>query len=190
MFGWLASQSTVLNWLEVSVPDGILSTDNTASGYGLRMGTSMACPQVAGMVALALSSGTRPALARDTLARTASDLGAWGFDARYGWGLISSRAVTSSAPRTYVLALQGATVKAWTLVQADGTYRLDNLEPDQTYTVLAASDANNNATLAESSETLSATATITARSRTAQTMPDLELQPASGTITYTLEAKP
>ncbi|NJK44505.1 MAG: S8 family serine peptidase [Pleurocapsa sp. SU_196_0] len=61
------------------VPDGILSTDVTESGYGLRMGTSMACPQVAGLIALALSSGTPAFLARDSVARTASDLGAWGW---------------------------------------------------------------------------------------------------------------
>jgi serine protease len=171
-------------------PDGILSTDHTSSGYGLRMGTSMASPQVAGLVALALSSGTPPRLARDTLARTATDLGAFGFDHRFGWGLISGRTAMPAAPRAYVLAVQNDAVRAWTLVQPDGSYRLDHLEPGQSFSILAATDADGDGVLAEIAELASFAVPFTARSKTVTALEDLTLQPSSGTRPFTLEVRP
>jgi serine protease len=177
------------------VNDGILSTDNTPSGYGLRMGTSMACPQVAGLVALALSSGTPRGLARDTLARGATDLGAWGFDPRYGWGLISGRIALPFAPRAYVLAVPSSSsgtgsslpIRAWTPVSADGTYSLSNLEPGVTYAILSASDANGNGVVGEPGELLSQSLPVTAAARVATALEDLTLQPAPSGAALTLE---
>ncbi len=175
------------------VNDGILSTDNTASGYGLRMGTSMACPQVAGLVALALSSGTPRSFVRDALARGATDLGAWGFDPRYGWGLISGRVATPFAPRAYVLAVPSSgngsnpSVRTWTPVAADGAYGLSNLEPGVTYSILSASDANGNGIVGEAGELLSQSLNVTAAARVATALEDLTLQPAPSGAALTLE---
>jgi serine protease len=174
------------------VPDGILSTDVTDSGYGLRMGTSMACPQVAGLIALVLSSGTPSFLARDGVARTAVDLGAWGVDARFGWGLISGRSATPFTPRAYVLALPvNATpsqpVKHWALVSSDGGYSLTNLEPGVTYTVLAATDVDGDGVVGESDERLSPTLSATVTSRTNTVLEDLTLQAAPPNAALTLE---
>jgi serine protease len=189
------------------VMDGILSTDLTAgkSGYGLRMGTSMASPQVAGLAALALSSGTPSFLVRDALSSNTSDIGPLGFDARFGFGLMAGRIATPSAPRAYVLAFAsgvagtggaggtggtGSTAKllSWSLVQADGSYRLNNLPTGSSVNLVAATDANGNGVLGEAGEFLSAgQAVVPVMGKVTGQPIALELQPSDGTATISLK---
>lgn len=68
-------------------------------------GTSAACPQVAGVAALLLS--LRPDLTaaevKDVLQRTATDLGATGYDTIYGYGLLNA----SAAVEEVMLSIHG-----------------------------------------------------------------------------------
>lgn len=177
------------------VMDGILSTDLTAgqSGYGLRMGTSMASPQVAGLAALALSSGTPSFLVRDALSSTTSDIGPLGFDARFGFGLIAGRIATPSAPRAYVLAFASsvagtggtgtntAKLLSWALVQTDGSYRLNNLPTGSSINLIAATDADGDGVLGEAGEFLSAAqAVVPVVGKVTGQSAALELQPSDG----------
>jgi serine protease len=64
-------------------------------------GTSMAAPHVSATAALVVASGVlgpdpSPEAVEQRLERTARDLGAPGFDPRYGWGLVDAAAATAS----------------------------------------------------------------------------------------------
>jgi serine protease len=170
------------------VRDGIFSTD--LGGYSLRMGTSMASPQVAGLAALALASGTPAHLVRDTLANTATELGAMGYDLSFGHGLASGRVARHSLPRSYVLALDDTeTVIAWTLVQSDGSFVLNNL-PALPLTLLAASDEDGDSVVAEAGELHASPLAITPISAKQIQASDLTLSVASEGHSIPLEARP
>jgi serine protease len=169
------------------IKDGIFSTD--LGGYGLRMGTSMASPQVAGLAALALASGTPAHLVRDTLANTATELGAMGYDLNFGHGLASGRVVGHSLPRSYVLAFDQDKVIAWTLVQNDGSFILNNL-PAIPLTLLAASDEDGDALLAEAGELSSVSLAVTPVSAQQIQTSDFTLSVASEGHSIPLEARP
>nr|MCU0806926.1 S8 family peptidase [Candidatus Contendobacter sp.] len=88
-------------------PDGVLSTATTdrsgvlVNDYATWMGTSMATPHVAGVIALmkAVNPGLTPQRVADLLASGAltDDLGAPGKDDQFGYGLINaSKAVTAA----------------------------------------------------------------------------------------------
>jgi serine protease len=67
------------------------------------VGTSMATPHVSATAALVLASGVlgpdpSPAAIAARLTQTARDLGAPGYDPRYGWGLVSAAAATAPQP--------------------------------------------------------------------------------------------
>jgi len=79
---------------------GIDQLDRFGNRYGV-VGTSMAVPHVAAAAALVVAGrivGTdpSPAAIETRLERTARDLGAPGYDERYGWGLVSAGAATTS----------------------------------------------------------------------------------------------
>jgi serine protease len=133
------------------IPDGILSTDLSPTGYGLRMGTSMAAPLVSGLAALALSAGTPAKLLKSTLAHTATDLGYMGYDTRYGYGLATSRSIPTNTQRIYVITPEGH----WTLVQPDLSFLLGNLPPKST-ALIAASDNDADGIAGEAGELISA----------------------------------
>jgi serine protease len=66
------------------------------------MGTSMAAPHVSATAALVIASGVigrdpSPAAVKQRLEQTARDLGAPGYDTRYGWGLVDAAAATAPA---------------------------------------------------------------------------------------------
>jgi serine protease len=68
-------------------------------------GTSMASPHVAAIAALVIASGKlgphpKPSAVRLHLRATARDLGAPGFDPRYGWGLVDAARALRCPPRT------------------------------------------------------------------------------------------
>jgi serine protease len=177
------------------VPDGILSTDlidpsRPVPGYGLRAGTSMAAPQVTGMAALALSSGTPASLVRAALAGTATDLGVMGLDAKFGYGLVSTRVANPHPSRTYIAAVRGTKVVAWTLVQADGSFVLGNLEPNIALSLIAGTDTNSNGLFGEAGELISSTMPFTAQSASVTPNAQMNLIPADGLHAVRLEVKP
>jgi serine protease len=168
--------------------DGILSTDLEGE-HSLRMGTSMASPQVAGLAALAVASGTPPSLVRQTLANTANDLGAKGYDFSFGYGLVTGRTATASKPRLYVVALDDSGKPiAWTLVQSDGSYILNNLPPSISVSILAASDEDDDGVVAEAGEMISNKVRRSVESGTSQTLETLILNPTEGSQQVSLEA--
>jgi len=66
-------------------------------------GTSMAAPHVSAAAALVIASGVlgrnpTPAAVQQRLQDTARDLGAPGYDRRYGWGLLDAAAATRPGP--------------------------------------------------------------------------------------------
>jgi serine protease len=76
---------------------GSLDVFGIGVGY---VGTSMAAPHVAATAALVVASGIvgadpTPAQIGARLRYTARDLGAPGYDPRYGWGLVSAGAATA-----------------------------------------------------------------------------------------------
>ena len=173
------------------VRDGLLSTypadAGGAAGYALCAGTSMAAPQVSGLAALALASGTPPRLVADTLAATAADLGVMGFDARFGFGLVQARVATGAAPRRYVIARAGARIVSFALVQRDESFSLQNLPPDEPLTLIAASDSDGDGSLGEAGESISVPQPFTPHSGQTTTLPDLRLEPSDGSGSFPLE---
>jgi serine protease len=170
------------------VSDGILSTD--VDGYGLRMGTSMASPQAAGILALALASGTPTTLARDTLAGTATDLGVMGYDLNFGYGLVSARLAATFKPRVYILVLdQSKKVKSWTIAQDDTRFRLDTIPSGTPLSLVLASDSDGDNVLGEVGEFwTSREVTVTAGE--VITISDIILGISDGSKKFQLEARP
>ncbi|MBZ0165624.1 MAG: S8 family peptidase, partial [Candidatus Omnitrophica bacterium] len=81
------------------IVDGILQQtfidgDRANFNYYLFQGTSMSAPHVSGVAALLIAAGvaTTPAEIRAALQNTARDLGAPGWDAETGWGLLDAQA--------------------------------------------------------------------------------------------------
>ncbi|MCF6228188.1 MAG: S8 family peptidase [Planctomycetes bacterium] len=120
---------------------GVLSTwrDDTVTPavnkYQWLQGTSMAAPHVAGVAALmlAVNSSLTPTDIRNILTSTALDLGATGYDAEYGYGLIRAEAAliaaggtlpanppTAAVTNTTVLVPAGATTTYTSVVNVGG----------------------------------------------------------------------
>lgn len=111
----LASYSNYGTALDLVAPGGDLDVDQNGDGYDdgilqetfwslgigwgywFSTGTSMACPHVAGVAALvkAIHPEYGPDDIRQVLQDTAEDLGAPGWDERYGYGLIDAYAAAS-----------------------------------------------------------------------------------------------
>lgn len=86
-----ASWSSTGPDLELSAPGVAINSTLLGGGYGEKSGTSMASPHVAGTAALVIASGISDVLVvRDKLQNTADDLGATGWDSKYGWGLVDA----------------------------------------------------------------------------------------------------
>jgi serine protease len=82
--------------------DQLTFTSNVRTfGYpGGFLGTSMAAPHAAAIAAMVIASGVigpnpSPQAIESWLERTSRDLGAPGYDTRYGWGLINANAATT-----------------------------------------------------------------------------------------------
>lgn len=76
--------------VEISAPGVSINSTIPGGGYGLKSGTSMACPHVAGAAALIkqLRPTWTPAQIRRRLISTARDLGAPSYDEYFGYGLL------------------------------------------------------------------------------------------------------
>lgn len=89
-------------------------------------GTSAACPQVAGVAALLLS--IRPDLTaaevKDVLQRTATDLGATGYDTTYGYGLLNAYAAVNE-----IISISGSSE-----AKSNNIFSIDNLQTNSTVT--------------------------------------------------------
>ena len=78
--------------LELSAPGVAINSTLPGGGYGEKSGTSMASPHVAGTAALvwAADSSLTNEQVRVRLQDTADDLGALGWDSKYGYGLVDA----------------------------------------------------------------------------------------------------
>ena len=98
---------------------GYNSWGNYTEKFG---GTSAACPQVAGVAALLLS--IRPDLTaaevKDVLQRTATDLGATGYDTTYGYGLLNAYAAVKG-----IFELDGPSI-----AKSKGSFSVENAIED------------------------------------------------------------
>ena len=128
----LASWSSYGNVVDVSAPGVGIVTLTNGGGTGSWSGTSFSSPITAGVVALifAAKSGLSPADAEKILKSSAVDLGATGWDNKYGYGRVSaSAAVTqalglqltadTTAPTASISLANGATVSGTQGVTVD-----------------------------------------------------------------------
>ena len=90
----LAGFSNVGPEIELAAPGVSIVSTYAGGGYATMGGTSMACPHVAGAVALALGAGVSNA--RDRLQDTAVDLGVPGRDSRFGYGRVDAAGATGT----------------------------------------------------------------------------------------------
>ncbi len=93
--GWGANQRIKP---DLVAPGSYIVSTSRSGGYVEMSGTSMACPHVAGVVALMLdvNSSLTPAEIRSVLQRTAIDLGPTGPDTDYGAGRVSAWAAVGN----------------------------------------------------------------------------------------------
>jgi subtilisin len=84
------------NPVSISAPGVSINSTVLANGYGIKSGTSMACPHVAGGAALVKQRFPffTPAQIRAKLLGTAADLGVPGNDPVFGSGLLNCNAAT------------------------------------------------------------------------------------------------
>ncbi len=84
------------NPVSISAPGVSINSTVLANAYGIKSGTSMACPHVAGAAALVKQRFPffTPAQVRAKLLSTAADLGVPGNDPVYGSGLLNCNAAT------------------------------------------------------------------------------------------------
>lgn len=96
--GSFSSRGGACNQVTVSAPGVSINSTffSPANSYRVLSGTSMACPHVAGAVALLKQRfpGINPAAARFKLTSTATDLGAPGNDPTFGAGLVNCDSAT------------------------------------------------------------------------------------------------
>lgn len=95
-----ASWSCYGNNLELMAPGVSIKSTVLNNTYGLKSGTSMACPHVSGSAALVWSAYPTWAAAqvRQQLTSTAQDLGTAGKDPYYGYGLVRADNAVSVTP--------------------------------------------------------------------------------------------
>lgn len=86
------SYSNYGDWIDISAPgSAIMST--VPGSYGIKSGTSMACPMVTGSLALLMSYAPELSMEeyKNILFSSVTDLGPTGKDAEYGYGALNCR---------------------------------------------------------------------------------------------------
>ena len=88
--------------VELAAPGDYVNSTYPDDAYASMSGTSMACPHVAGVAALVISSGiTDNDAVRSKMQTTAEDIGSTGLDWEFGYGLVDAEAaVGGSTPDT------------------------------------------------------------------------------------------
>ncbi len=136
---------------------GVLSTcftrngDNKTYEYGYMIGTSMAAPHVSGVIGLMLALGNSEGEIRETLHKTAMDLGEEGFDPEFGHGLVNANWAVNRVESVKIIVgkKQGNTFNyiAETIVSLEDKYfAIPEIVPGE-YRVFAWIDIGNNGTL-------------------------------------------
>ena len=111
-----ASWSSTGSKVELAAPGVSINSDKLGGGLTSMSGTSMACPHVSGVAALVIASGvTSPGSVRQRLDGTATDLGAAGRDARYGFGLVNALKACNQTNSATLVADATDEVRAWGL---------------------------------------------------------------------------
>jgi len=121
--------------LELSAPGVAINSTLLGGGYGEKSGTSMASPHVAGTAALVIAAEIPNVRAQ--LQNTADDLGATGWDSKYGYGLVDA-AEAAGPPDTVdnppsvsiTNPLDGATVSGLVSIEASATDDLGVVQVD------------------------------------------------------------
>jgi thermitase len=102
-----ASFTNFGDWVELAAPGVNIYSTVLNNSYAYKSGTSMACPHVSGVAALAWSQF--PNATRDWvrlwLRSTADDLGDLGFDVHYGYGRINAEKAVGEPPDHDLLVL-------------------------------------------------------------------------------------
>lgn len=95
-----ASFSSVGDEMELSAPGVSINSTLPGGGYGLKSGTSMASPHVAGVAALVfwLDTNQTPQAVRTILRDSADDIGASGWDRETGYGLVDADGAIGADP--------------------------------------------------------------------------------------------
>jgi thermitase len=95
------------DWIELAAPGVEIYSTLRNSVYGLKSGTSMACPHVSGVAALIWSRfpNATSEWIRAQLRATADDLGDSGLDSYYGYGRINARRAVEQEPPGHDLIL-------------------------------------------------------------------------------------
>jgi len=117
--------------LELSAPGVDIISTLPGGGYGEKSGTSMASPHVAGTAALAMvsyPSWTNEQVG-EQLRNTADDLGATGWDSKYGYGLVDADEAAPLTDTTPPAKVAGLTVTTVSCAQLDLTWDA-NMETD------------------------------------------------------------
>jgi len=126
----LAYFSNYGGWIELSAPGvDILSTVSEVHHpyfeypYSNASGTSMACPHVAGVAALALSRfPDKPAIwIREWLRYTVDDLGDTGFDIYYGYGRVNAQNAVEMSPPEHDIIVLGLNVTEFVGINESAT---------------------------------------------------------------------
>jgi len=110
---YLASWSNFGPAIELAAPGVSVETTANGGGYTKASGTSLSCPHVVGVAALALAAEI--ADVRGTLQTTAEDLGDTGWDEYYGYGLVDAgyAIVGQRAPRLEGLSPTNKLATTW-----------------------------------------------------------------------------
>ena len=127
------SWSTFGKFVDIAAPGAGIYSTNRGGSYGSWNGTSFSSPVTAGVVALMMSANPTLPVAdvQRLLFSTATDLGAAGYDAEYGWGRVnayaavqaalSAAATTDTQPPTVVVGNPQASSTVSGLVAVDVT---------------------------------------------------------------------